>query len=183
MQRAYTPVRWRYSTPAIVLHWLLAALIVFMAALGWWMMTVEHEPGGERWFDLHKSIGLILLALVALRLLWRLGHRPEPLPPGVPVWQVRLSTITQVLLYVMMVLVPLMGVLGAMYSRAGLSFFGHDLPHWVTANRPTAKQFFELHETLVWVLVALVAVHVVGGLKHLLVDRDQVFERMWPRRP
>jgi cytochrome b561 len=182
MQRATTPVNWRYSTPAIVLHWLLAALIVFMASLGWWMMTVEKEPGGERWFDLHKSVGLILLALVALRLLWRLAHRPQPLPAGVPRWQVRLSGIVQVLLYVLMVLVPLMGLLGAMYSRAGLTFFGTELPRFVEAARPTAKQFFGLHETLVWVLVGVVVVHVAGGLKHLLIDRDQVFARMWPSR-
>src|SRR6185369_4922085 len=69
LQRAYAPPAWRYSTPAIVLHWLLAALIVFMAALGWSLMEVEHERGGERWFDLHKSIGLIVLLLVALRVL------------------------------------------------------------------------------------------------------------------
>ena len=173
---------WRYSTPAIVLHWLLAALIAFMLALGWSMMTVEGEPEGHRWFNLHKSIGLVVLALVALRLLWRLAHRPEPLPAGVPAWQARLSAITQALLYVMMVALPATGVAGAMYSRAGLSFFGTALPHWVAPNRPVAKQFFELHETLVWVLVVFVGLHVAGGLKHLLVDRDQVFARMWPAR-
>ncbi|GAB3648229.1 cytochrome b [Ramlibacter alkalitolerans] len=179
MQRASAPLAWRYATPAIVLHWLVAALIVFMASLGWWMMTVEHEPEGPGLFDLHKSIGLILLALVALRVLWRLGHRPEPLPTGVPRWQVVLSRVTQAVLYLLMIAVPLAGLLGAIYSRTGLTFFGTHVPRWVTADRPTAKQFFELHETLVWVLVACVALHVVGGLKHLLVDRDQVFGRMW----
>jgi cytochrome b561 len=173
---------WRYSTPAIVLHWLLAALIVFMASLGWWMMTVEKEPGAERWFDLHKSIGLILLALVLLRLLWRLSHRPERLPAAVPRWQVLLSEITQVLLYVLMVLLPLAGLVGAMYSRAGLAFFGMAVPRWVTPARPLAKQFFNIHQALVWVLVALLVLHVAGGLKHLLVDKDEVFARMWPRR-
>ncbi|MEJ8835041.1 cytochrome b [Ramlibacter sp. AN1133] len=182
MQRAYSPPAWRYSTPAIVLHWLLAALIVFMASLGWWMMTVEDTPGGERFFVLHKSVGLILLALVALRVLWRLAHRPESLPAAVPRWQVLLSGATQAGLYLLMIAVPLTGLLGAMYSRAGLVFFGTDLPRWVAASRPTAKQFFELHETLVWVLVVLVVLHVAGGLKHLLVDRDQVFARMWPAR-
>jgi cytochrome b561 len=182
MQRASAPVVWRYSAPAIVLHWLLAALIVFMAGLGWWMMTVEHEPGGQRWFALHKSVGLVLLALVALRVLWRLGHRPEALPPFVPRWQVRLSGAMQAALYLLMIAVPLAGLIGAMYSRAGLVFFGNALPRWVEASRPVAKQFFEIHETLVWVLVAVVALHVIGGLKHLVVDQDQVFQRMWPAR-
>jgi cytochrome b561 len=182
LQRAAAPVAWRYTTPAIVLHWLLAALILFMVSLGWWMMTVEREPEGPRWFALHKSVGLVLLALVALRVLWRLAHRPQPLPAGVPRWQVLLSGVTQVALYLLMIAVPLAGLLGAMYSRSGLTFFGTDLPRWVAADRPTAKQFFELHETLVWLLVACVALHVAGGLKHLVVDRDQVFARMWPAR-
>jgi cytochrome b561 len=173
---------WRYSTPAIVLHWLLAVLIAFMAGLGWYMMTVEDEPGGPRLFDLHKSIGLLVFALVLLRLLWRAFHRPEPLPAGLPRWQVRLSHTTQSMLYAWMVLLPLTGILGASYSKAGLAFFGIALPAWATPSRPTAHQLFEIHSLMVWVLVALVVLHALGGLKHLLVDRDQVFARMWPRR-
>jgi cytochrome b561 len=173
---------WGYSTPAIVLHWLLAALIAFMAGLGWYMMTVEREPGGPPLFDLHKSVGLIVMALVLLRLLWRTGHRPQPLPASVPRWQARLSGLVQSMLYAAMVLVPLTGILGASYSRSGLRFFGAQLPRWTTPSRPTAHQFFEIHSVLVWVLVVLVVLHTLAGLKHLLVDRDQVFARMWPAR-
>jgi cytochrome b561 len=175
-------VAWRYSTPAIVLHWLLAALIVFMAGLGWWMMTVEHEPGGDQWIALHKSIGLIVFTLVLLRLLWRLFHKPAPLPAAVPRWQRSLSHVTQVLLYGVMVVLPLTGIVGSAYSRLGLAFFGTPIALVAAPDRPTAKQFFGYHEILVWVLVALVVLHVLGGLKHLLVDRDEVFGRMWRAR-
>ena len=175
--RPSTP--WRYSTAAIVLHWVLALLIVFMASLGWWMMTVEHEPGGERWFDLHKSVGLVVFALVLLRVLWRAFHKPEPLPAGVPRWQAMLAHVVQWLLYVAMLLLPIAGIVGASYSRAGLAFFGAALPRWAEANRATAHQYFEWHEALVWVMVVLVVLHVAGALKHLLVDRDRTFRRMW----
>jgi cytochrome b561 len=177
-----TTTPWRYSTPAVFLHWVLAALIAFMAALGWFMMTVEDEPGGERFFDLHKSIGLIVFALVLLRLVWRLFHRPQALPSAIPRWQVRLSEIVQWLLYALMLVLPLTGILGASYSRAGLHFFGMPLPQWVTPAKATAHQLFEIHSTLVWVTVALLMLHVQGGLKHLLIAHDEVFGRMWPRR-
>lgn len=79
---SYPPAAWRYSRTAIVLHWLLALLITLTTAIDWRMMFIEHEPGAETFFDLHKSIGLVIATLVAVRLLWRLTHRPEPLPPG-----------------------------------------------------------------------------------------------------
>ena len=174
-----TPAVWRYGVPAIVLHWLLAALIVFLAGLGWYMMTIEEEPQGPWYFDLHRSIGLVVAALVILRVLWRVFHKPAPLPPNLPEWQVRLASITQWLLYACMIVMPVTGFLGSMYSRAGVRFFGLPLPAWSAPNRPVSHLFFNIHSSAVWVLVALVALHALGGLKHLLVDRDAVFQRMW----
>ena len=174
-------LEWRYSTPAIVLHWLLALLIVFMVSLGWYMMSVEKEPGAEWYFDLHKSIGLIVFTLVVLRVLWRLAHRPEPLPASMPVWQVKLSAWTEALLYVCMLVMPVTGIIGAVYSRAGLAFFGLALSGFATPTRAISKLMFTIHSFTVWILVGLVALHVLGGLKHLLVDKDRVFHRMWMR--
>ena len=83
---------WRYAAPARLLHWLMAVLIPAMLALGWTMMEVEDEPGSEVYFNLHKSLGLLLLLLLlAARAAWRLGHRPASLPPSVAPWQARLS--------------------------------------------------------------------------------------------
>jgi len=178
--RPSTP--WRYSTPAIVLHWLLAALIVFMAGLGWWMMTVEHEPGGRAWINLHQSIGLLVAALILLRVVWRLFHRPEPLPAGVPAWQRKIARAVQWLLYVAMLLVPLTGIVGSLYTKSGLHFFGPRTNAGITPVHDTAESFFDWHEDLVWVMVILLVLHVLAGLKHLLFDRDGVFQRMWPGR-
>lgn len=171
--------QWRYGLPAIVLHWAIALLIAFMAGLGWTMMTIEHTPTGAQLIALHKSVGLVVLLLVAARVLWRAGHRPADLPASLPHWQVQLSHWVQWGLYACMLLVPLAGLLGAGYQRAGLAFFGLPLPRWATPDRARAELLFTVHSALVWVTVALVAVHVAGALKHLLVDRDEVFRRMW----
>jgi cytochrome b561 len=170
---------WHYAKPAVILHWLLAILLVFMVSLGWYMMTIEHEPQGPRYFTLHMSVGMIVFVLVLARLLWRLGHKPAKLPADVPRWQVMASNIVEGLLYVCMVLLPVTGFLGASHTKRGVSFFGVNLPAWVAPNHGTAEQFFEIHETIVWILVALVVVHVAAALKHLLIDRDRVFRRMW----
>jgi cytochrome b561 len=170
---------WRYATPAILLHWLLALLIAGMATLGWYMMSIEDSPGSDTYFNLHKSVGLIVFTLVLIRWAWRLTHNPAVLPASVPTWEVRTATIVQALLYTCMILLPITGFLGASYSKEGVTFFGAHLPTWVVPDHDTAEQFFSLHETLVWTLVTLVALHAAGGLKHLLVNRDKVFQRMW----
>ena len=175
---ALSPATWRYSRTAIVLHWLLALLITLTTAIGWRMMFIEHEPGAETFFDLHRSIGLVIATLVVVRLFWRVSHRPQPLPPG-PAWSARLASITHVLLYVLMVALPITGYLGASHTKAGVKWFGLETPRWAQPNHDLAEKLFGIHQILVWTLVALVALHVLGGLKHLLVDKDGIFHRMW----
>ena len=72
----------RYTRVAVVLHWLVAALVVAQVSWGWWMQTIAKQPPGVRAdaFNLHKSIGLVMLALTLVRLGWRLAHPPPPLP-------------------------------------------------------------------------------------------------------
>jgi cytochrome b561 len=174
-----TKTAWHYSQPAIVLHWAVALLLVAMPAVGWYMMAIEDDPGSVWYFDLHKSFGLVLAALVAVRIMWRLSHRVGALPATLPVWQVRLAHWTQFLLYMLMVLMLVTGYLGASYSKKGVKFFGIDTPHWALPNHALAEQFYGIHSVAIWMLVALVALHVAGGLKHLLINRDAVFQRMW----
>jgi cytochrome b561 len=172
------PPPWRYSALARLLHWLVALLIIFTIALGWRMLFIEKEPGAEQWFDLHRSIGLTIFTLVALRLVWRLAHSPEPLPDDMPGWQRKLAAVTHWLLYLLMVVIPITGYLGASHTKAGVQWFGKVTPRWAEPNHDLADQLFEIHGTLVWVLVALVALHVAGALKHWLIDKDGTFQRM-----
>ena len=72
----------RYTTTAIVLHWGIALLVLGQFAWGWWMQEIPKQPVGQRVdaFNLHKSCGLVILALMLFRLGWRIGHPPPPLP-------------------------------------------------------------------------------------------------------
>jgi cytochrome b561 len=169
---------WRYSGTAVALHWILAILIALTTAIGWRMMLTEHEPGSEQLFDLHKSIGLVIAAFVVVRVLWRVAHRPEPRPGG-GTWETKLASVTHALLYVLIVALPITGYLGGSYSKAGVLWFGLATPRWATPDHDTAEQFFTVHGVLLWTLVPLVAFHVAGALKHLLIDKDGTFRRMW----
>ena len=169
---------WRHGRTAVALHWTLAVLLIATTALGFFMTAVEKEPGAESYFKLHMSVGIVIALLVATRIVWRLTHPPQPLPASVARWQIWLAGATQALIYLVMVLMPITGYLGASRSKAGVPFFGLTTPRWVAPDHDTAEQFFGIHSALIWVLIGLVALHVAGALKHLLIDRDGVFQRM-----
>jgi cytochrome b561 len=179
---ARTPVRavaaWHYSRVAVALHWLIAALILTLLPLGWYMLSIEKDPNSGWYFSLHKSLGLTVAGLIVLRILWRATHRPARLPDSVPAWEAKLSTLVQLLLYACMVVMPLAGFLGASYGTHPTQFFGIALPVWATPNHDRSEWFFSIHGVTAWVLVVLIGLHVLGGLKHLLMDKDGVFQRM-----
>ena len=176
---AIVSAQWRYGSGAVSLHWLVAILIAGMLGLGWYMMSIEKEPGSEWYFNLHRSLGLTVAGLILLRLIWRISHKPAELPDSVPFWERKLSLATHWLLYTCMVIMPLTGYLGASYNKSGVAFFGLKLPFWAANSRELSKLFFTIHSTLVWVFVAAIVLHVLSGFKHLLVDKDKVFQRMW----
>src|ERR1700675_1723748 len=100
----------RYTTVAMALHWLVAAIVLGQFALGWWMQEIPKQPPGPRAeaFNLHKSIGLVVLALMLARIAWRVGHPPPPLP-AMPRWQARLAQATHLFFYAVLVALPVTG--------------------------------------------------------------------------
>jgi cytochrome b561 len=125
----------RYTRTAVALHWLIAALFIGQFAWGWLMQEIPKSPPGMRAdaFNFHKSIGLCLLGLMLFRLGWRIAHRPPALPP-LPVWQARLAQITHVGLYVALIVQPVAGYLGSVWSGYPVKLFGVTLPAWGIKN-------------------------------------------------
>jgi len=153
-------------------------------ALGLAMQEVPKGVDGARawWFNLHKSIGLTIGVLMLARLAWRLGHPAPPLPLTMAPWQRKAALINHALLYACLILQPLWGYLGSTFTKYPIKYFGVTLPKWGWDSVPLKDLFSTLHFVTAWVLMLVVAVHVAAALKHLLVDRDEVFQRMWPRR-
>src|ERR1700740_382522 len=98
----------RYTRTAVALHWLIAAIVIAEFAQGWWMQEIPKQPPGLRadQFNLHKSLGMLALALMIARLGWRIGHRPPDFPP-LPRWQAWAAKANHVLLYALLMALPL----------------------------------------------------------------------------
>ena len=168
----------RYTRPAVVLHWLVAAFVVVQYPLGWWMQTIPKQPPGQRAevFNVHKSIGLTLLALMAIRLAWRATH-PAPALPPMPAWQARLARTVHALLYVVLVAMPLSGWIGSMASGYPVKYFGVVLPSFLAKNEALKNAMSTVHEALAWTLGVVLALHLAGVIRHAL-GRDGLWRRM-----
>jgi cytochrome b561 len=168
----------RYTATAVLLHWLIAALLFAEFAPGWWMQEIPKQPPGIRAdaFNLHKSVGLLLLALALIRLGWRLAHRPPTLP-RVPRWQAFLAKANHGLLYAMMIAMPLSGYLGSVFSGYPIRWFGVMLPAWGWDDPAIKALMSTVHLATSWILLVCLCLHVAGTVKHSLAG-DRVMARM-----
>jgi cytochrome b561 len=157
----------RYTATAVILHWLIAALVVGQFAWGWLMQEIPKSPPGMRAdaFNFHKSIGLCLLALMLFRIGWRIAHPPPPLP-AMPAWQARLAQATHVALYAALIVMPVAGYLGSVWSGYPVKWFGIVLPDWGTKSPALKDAMSAVHYVTSWMLLSLVALHVAGALRH-----------------
>jgi cytochrome b561 len=175
----------RYSTVAIVLHWLLGLSIFAMFAIGVYMSDLPFSPTRLKLYNYHKWAGITFLILSVLRLLWRLLNKPPALPKAIeqamPTWQTKVYHATHYALYTLFFAVPLIG--WAYSSAAGfpIVLFGVlPLPDFMSVDKEFAKQIKELHEISAFALLGLALLHIGAALKHQLIDKDGLVNRMLP---
>jgi cytochrome b561 len=174
----------RYDKVAITLHWLVAIGVFVMIGLGWYMTGIpKGTPQRAFFFNLHKSIGVTLGIIVLVRVLWRWNHRPPALPAGTASWVVNASRLSHGLLYALLVLMPTVGFTASNFTKYGVTYFGlFKIGPLFAENKALYELFQGIHHAASEVLVIVIAIHIAGALKHLLIDRDGVFFRMLPRR-
>lgn len=178
------PASPRYTRTAVALHWLLAILLIGQFAFGWYLQGIERGIPARAFFvNLHKSSGILLGLLILLRLGWRLTHRPPALPGAMPAWQRRAAVASHDLIYALMLVMPLSGYLASNFSKWGVNFFNRwKWAPWGIESPAAYAVLNGVHVAASWLLLVLVTVHVLAALKHLLVNHDGVFQRMWPTR-
>lgn len=171
----------RWGTPSIALHWLTVLLIVAMAVLGLSMTELPNSMTKLRLYALHKSLGLSVLAITALRLGWRLVAGAPAALAGTPRWQLIAARASHTLLYLLLLAMPLSGWAYNSAANFALQWFGlFNLPKLLSPDPGLKAVFHAVHETLFWTLAAIVLVHAGAALWHHYRQRDATLVRMLP---
>lgn len=170
----------RYSYAAITLHWLIALALAFQISLGW---TLEGPNTAELFarYQLHKSIGITILALSLIRLGIRLAA-PRPALSDGPAWARTLAAIVHWLFYVVMIVGPITGWLVVSTARIQVPTLLYGvipLPH-LPVGRAWHEPAETIHGVLAWVAVGLFALHIVGALRHQWLLGKPELQRMIP---
>ena len=179
-QTAAPPANGRYTRVAVWLHWLIAGLIIAQLIGGKVMTSLPNTAAFKfEAYQMHKSFGLIVLALSLARLAWRLTHRPPAPMAEHAAWERVLARVTHLAFYGLMIGVPLAG--WALTSKSPLPsefLLLFDIPRLPVFG--TAEGWAQAHEVLAFATGGLLALHVAGALKHHYADRDGTLARMAP---
>jgi len=172
-----------YDGVAKTLHWLVFALVLAQFSVAIAMPDIGRGTVPGTLINLHMSIGVAILLLVAVRWLWRAGH-DVPLATGdLPRWEQRVARATHVLLYALLVANPILGWANASARDWKISVFGtFSLPHLVAPRARIGMIAGDVHQFLAWTLLVLIGLHVAAALYHRFVRHDGVLQRMLPGR-
>jgi cytochrome b561 len=163
------------------LHWAVAALVLGQIALGWWAVSLPLSPRKLDLFVWHKSVGMLILTLMGVRLAWRLANPAPALPASAPSWERLAARVVHALLYALLVAMSLSGwVVSSAANVPFRIFWLIPLPRLVGPSREVAELFADVHLLLLVALSLLLLLHVAAAIRHHVVLRDDVLTRMLP---
>ncbi|CAN5452216.1 cytochrome b [soil metagenome] len=168
----------RFPLLSRLLHWTMAVLVLAMLFIGIGMVSTTSSSY-FRLLSIHKSIGIIILVLVAIRLINRLLNPPPPLPADLPAWQQLMAKASHLLLYALMFALPIVG--WAMLSAGGypiIIFGGLHLPAILPHDAGSFAVLRTAHTLLALLLFATFLAHLGAALFHYLIRRDTVLQSM-----
>lgn len=170
----------KYPTLVIVIHWFVALCVFGLLPAGVVLARLDYGPTQERLFFVHSSVGLLVLALTLLRLGLRVAGRMPPPAAVLTPFERMASRTAHLSLYVLLLLTPFVGFLGANTYGEDVSFFGlFRVPALLAKDESLSDQVFAVHMACAILITLVVIAHIVGAVVHKL-RHDGVNERMLP---
>lgn len=173
-----------YGAIAIALHWGMAALLLVLLAMGAWMVRLPDVGFDTEKITLilvHKALGMVALAICALRLAWRLRSALPRLVDGLPEWQQVSARFVHLMFYALMFALPVTGWLMSSAGGYPVTMFGlFELPDLIRVDERLFRTLMDVHRWLAWLLAFFLVLHAAAALRHHLQLRDDTLRRMLP---
>jgi len=167
-----------YGVIAKLFHWSMALMMMGLLLAGVYMVGLENSPFKFQVYGLHKSFGIIVLAMVIGRIIWKhINTKPASLNTHQK-WEKALSKITHVLLYLGMIGMPLTGWLMSSAGGYPVKVFGFALPSLIEKNPEIGKFMNQSHMIFGYMIIIAIILHAMGAFKHHFIDRDNTLKRM-----
>jgi len=171
-----------YSSTAKFFHWTVALLVLTIVPVGILMGRIPGNPMQNNLYTLHKSIGVLILVLMTLRIIYRLSHGAPAPEPTLKPWERAASGTVHWVLYALLLTNPLLGSLALSAYGAPTPFFNLiEVPPLIAKNMPLADRLFFIHGWVGWAIGVLFCMHIAAALRHYFIKRDGVMQRMLPR--
>jgi cytochrome b561 len=171
----------RYPTASIILHWFIAILIIAAFILGSYMTDLRISPTKLKLYSWHKWLGVTILGFVAIRLLVRLFKGAPSYPDSMQRWEKQAANGAHIGLYLLMFAVPLSGYLYSYAAGFPVVYLGlFELPALIDPNPDWKDRLKDVHEILTKCMLALVLLHFAAAMKHQLINKDGILQRMLP---
>ncbi|NMY50220.1 cytochrome b [Pseudomonas sp. WS 5011] len=181
-------MQWRnssshYGLVSIFMHWLVAVVVFGLFGLGYWMVGLDYYSSWRQTApDLHKSIGLVLFAVMLARVLWRWFSPPPASLPNHGRMTRMASKLGHIFLYLGLFVLMISGYLISTADGRGIPVFGlFEVPASLTSIPDQEDVAGLVHEYLAWTLVIFAGIHALAALKHHFIDRDCTLTRMFGR--
>ena len=172
----------KYALTSRILHWVMAILIIFLLGLGIFMSDFlsEESPNRMEVYNLHKSLGVLVLILLFLRVINRLLTHTPPLPFAISALEKKLAKFGHLALYFLMFTTPFSGYLMSSFAGYPVKFFSFELPNFFQANFQFAGFFAEAHEVSAYSLLTVIIIHILAVIRHRFFDKlgNDVLNRM-----
>lgn len=170
-----------YTRTAKSLHWVMALMFFGVIALGFYMTGLPFSPDKLKLYSWHKWAGVTIFLLALARIAWRVIHRPPALPASMPKLMQLAAHAGHHMLYLLMFAIPLSGWLMSSAKGFQTVWFGVlPIPDLISKDKPTGDVLALVHESLNFLLIAVLAGHIGAALKHHFIDKDDVLTRMLP---
>lgn len=168
----------KYSLPLRVIHWLMAIFIIGMLCSGFYMKSLPVSSEIKfSIYSIHKACGITVLLLVIIRIFLRIFTYAPPFSASFSMFIVTVSKAVHFGLYFLMVLMPLSGYVMSSASGIRIKYFFH-IPLLINKNIELASAANNLHSILAYFLLLLITLHILGALKHTLIDKQNIFKRI-----